>query len=111
MMETTMKEHCQEMVEHQKQMKATIVAQDAELNRQIGEMNRATGDKKVELMAGIITLMGEQRTARAKHQARMDEALLKHMAEHMEMGKDSLAQCPMMGGMKEMGAKPVPAQK
>jgi hypothetical protein len=28
--------------------------------------------------------------------------MMKHMMQHMQMGKDSMSQCPMMRGMKGM---------
>jgi hypothetical protein len=38
---------------------------------------------------------------------KMQEMMMQHMLEHMQMGKDSLAQCPMMQGMdaKSMSTK------
>ena len=36
--------------------------------------------------------------------AKMEEAMMQHMMQHMQMGKESLSQCPMMKGMKTMKA-------
>ena len=32
--------------------------------------------------------------------AKMQEVMMKHMMEHMQMGKESMSQCPMMKDMK-----------
>jgi hypothetical protein len=32
----------------------------------------------------------------------MHEEMMDHMMQHMQMGKESMSQCPMMGGMKGM---------
>jgi len=48
--------------------------------------------------------MAEQRVAMDARKAKMDE----EMMQHMQMGKDSMSQCPMMKdmkGMKDMGDK------
>jgi hypothetical protein len=40
--------------------------------------------------------------------------MMKHMMQHMQMGKESLAQCPMMKdmeGMKDMDEKSADAHK
>jgi hypothetical protein len=29
----------------------------------------------------------------------MEDEMMKHMMEHMQMGKESMSQCPMMKGM------------
>jgi hypothetical protein len=37
--------------------------------------------------------------------------MMKHMMQHMQMGKESLSQCPMMKGLKGMDEKPGDAQE
>jgi hypothetical protein len=32
----------------------------------------------------------------------MEDEMMQHMMQHMMMGKESLSQCPMMKGMKDM---------
>jgi hypothetical protein len=32
----------------------------------------------------------------------MEDEMMQHMMRHMQMGKESMAQCPMMTGMKGM---------
>jgi hypothetical protein len=77
---------------------------------QVAEMNRAPHDKKIGLMAAVLTHMAEQRIAMDARKAKMDE----EMMQHMQMGKDSMLQCPMMKdmkGMKDMGDKSEDAHK
>jgi hypothetical protein len=43
--------------------------------------------------------MEEQRIAMDARKAKMEDEMMKHMMEHMQMGKKSMSQCPMMKGM------------
>ena len=74
-------------------------------------MNRAEKDKKVDLMAAIVTDMEEQRISMDARKAKMDEEMMQHMMQHMQMGKESMSQCPMMKGMKDMDDKSAGAYK
>lgn len=98
MMAAPMMEKCQEMKAQKQKMTADIAAQDARLTEQIAEMNRAPEDKKMGLMAVVLTNMVEQRVAMDARKAKMEEAMM----QHMQMGKESMSQCPMMTGMKGM---------
>ena len=97
--------HCEEMKAQKQKMKDDSKAQDAELTEQISKMNSAPEDKKVALMAAVITHMTEQRIAMDARKAKMEEEMMKHMMQHMQMDKDSMAKCPMMKGMKEIDDK------
>jgi uncharacterized protein HemX len=111
MTEAKMMEHCQEMKEQKQKMKEDMKAQDSELTKQIAEMNHAPKDKKMDLMAAVITHMVEQRIAMDARKAKMEEEMMKHMMQHMQMGKESMSQCPMMKDMKDMDEKPAGAIK
>ena len=102
MTEATMMERCQEMKEQKQKMKEDMKAQDAQLTEQLTKMNRAPENKKMGLMAAVITHMVEQRITMDARKAKMEEEMMKHMMQHMQMGKESMAQCPMMKGMKGM---------
>jgi hypothetical protein len=111
MTETNMMQCCQTMKEQKKKMMADMKVQDAELAAQVAKMNSAPEDKKFDLMAAVVTQMVEQRTAMNARKAKMDEEMMKHMMQHMQMGKESMSQCPMMKGMKGMDEKTGDAQK
>ena len=102
MTETNMMQRCQEMKEQKEKMMADMKAQDAELAVQVAKMNSAPEDKKMSLMADVITHMIEQRIAMDARKAKLEEEMMQHMMQHMQMGKESMAQCPMMKGMKDM---------
>jgi hypothetical protein len=72
-------------------------AQDAALTKQVAKMNSAPEDKKITLMAALITRMAEQRAATNVRMEKMQEDTMQHMM-----------QCPMMMGMKDMAKKPAP---
>lgn len=111
MMEGKMMERCEVMKEQKQKMKAEMKAQDAELTEQLAKMNRAPDDKKVGLMAGVVTQMVEQRIAMNARKAKMEEEMMQHMMQHMQMGKESMTKCPMMKGMKGMDEKSVDGHK
>ena len=96
---------CQEMKEQKEKMMEEMKAQDAELTAQVAKMNSAPEDKKMNLMAAVITRMVEQRIAMDAQMAKMHEEMMKHMMAHMAMGKDSMMQCPMMKGMDDKSAR------
>jgi hypothetical protein len=105
MTEAKMMEQCQEMKEQKTKMKADMKAHDTQLTEQLAAMNRAPEDKKTDLMAAVITGMVEQRITMDARKAKMEEKMMQHMMQHMEMGKESMAKCPMMKGMKGMDEK------
>ena len=103
--ESKMMEGCQEMMEKKQEMMAEMKAQDVEIASQVEKMNSAPADKKVDLIAAVVTRMVEQRAAMNARKAEMQEEMMTHMMQHMQMGKESMSQCPMMkemGGMKGM---------
>ena len=105
MTDAQMKGHCQDMKAQKLKMKDDMKAQDAELNELVGKMNRAPDDKKPSLMAAVVTQIVEQRTEMDVRHAKMDDEMMTHMMQHMQMGKDAMSQCPMMKDMKTMGAR------
>ena len=111
MMEGKMMERCQAMKEQKQKMKEDMKAQNAELTEHIAKMNSAPEAKKVGLMAAVITHLVEQRITMDARKAKMEEEMMKHMMQHMQMGKESMSQCPMMKGMKGMDEKSGDAHK
>ncbi len=111
MMEGSMMESCKMMKEQKQKMMADMKAQDAELTEAVAKMNSAPEDKKMSLMAAVMTRMVEQQTAMHARMAKMQEEMMEHMMQHMQMGKESMAQCPMMKGMKGMDDKSGNVQK
>lgn len=95
-----MKEHCQEMTKLRTQMTADMKAADADLSAQITRMNSAPAERKLDLMAAIVTSLVEQRSAMNLRWESMQLQMGPHMAEHMQMGQGSMSQCPMMAGMQ-----------
>jgi hypothetical protein len=102
MTEAQMMERCQDMKDMKEKMKAEMKAQDAELTAHVAEMNSATADKKLDLIAAVVTHMVEQRIAMHARMEKMQGEMMQHMMQHMQMGKDSMAKCPMMKGMTDM---------
>lgn len=103
MTDSKMMEGCQEMMEKKQEMMAEMMAMDVELAAQVEKMNSAPADKKLDLIAAVITRMVEQRTAMHARKAEMQEEMMTHMMQQMQMGKNPMSQCPMMKGMKSSG--------
>ena len=97
-----MMEQCQEMKIQKQKMADDVKAQAAELTDQIAKMNNAPADQKINLLVAVVTHMAEQRVAMDTRKAKMEEEMMKHMMQHMQMGKESMSRCPMMTGMKGM---------
>ena len=106
MMDGKMMECCQQMKAQQDKMMAEMKAQDDALTTQNAAMNSAPDDKKVSLMASVVTLMVEQRIARDAQMEKMHGEMMKHMMSHMQMGKDCMTKCPMMKDTKGMDEMP-----
>lgn len=106
MMEGKMMERCQAMMAEKQKLMADMKAQDAELTKEVAQMNSAPADKKMNLMAAVITRMVEQRTSMNMRMEKMQEAMMQHMMQHMQMGQESMSQCPMMKGMRGMNKEP-----
>jgi hypothetical protein len=105
MMESKMIKCCEEMKEQKQKMKEDMKAQDAELTEMLARMNSAPDDKKMSLMASVITCIVEQRITMEARKAKMEEEMMKHMMQHMQMGKKSISKCPMMKDMKDIDDK------
>ena len=108
MTESQMMERCQVMKEQKDKMMTEMKAQDAELTAQVAEMNSAPEDKKLDLIAAVVTAMVAQRSAMHEQREKMQEGMMQHMLLHMQMGKESMSGCPMM---KDMGQKSGEAYK
>jgi hypothetical protein len=112
MTEAQMKDRCKDMMEQKKTLAADVKSQDAELTELVAKMNGAPGDKQMTLMATVITQIVEQQVARDQRNAKMEDEMMAHMMQHMQMGKDSMAQCPMMKDMKDTkGMSAMPGMK
>jgi len=96
-----MMECCQTMKEQKQKMMAEMKAQDAELTEHVAKMNSAPADKKLDVMAAVITHMVEQRIAMNAKMEKMHEDMMQHMMQHMQSGKDSMSHCQMMKGMND----------
>lgn len=88
-------EGCQAIKAERQKLKEDMKAQNAALTEQIAKMNSAPEDKKVALMAEVITTATEQRIAMETRKAQLQEKMMQHMMQHMQSGRESMAHCPM----------------
>ncbi|MEO6993625.1 MAG: hypothetical protein ABI273_08345 [Lacunisphaera sp.] len=68
-------------------------------------MNSAPEAQKPALTAKVVTRMVEQQSAMHTKQEAMQTKMMQHMMRHMEMGKESMAECPMMKDMNATDEK------
>ena len=95
-------DRCEEMKGERQKMMDDCKAEDAKLTDQLEAMNKATPDNKMNLMAAVITTMGEQQISMDARRSKMDAMMMRHVMWHMLMGKDTIATCPMMQDMPGM---------
>ena len=96
---------CQEMMEKKEKMMAEMKVRNDDLTAEIATMNSAPNDKKLDLLAAVVTHMDQHRTSMNEKKDKMHEEMMGHMMEHMQMGQGTMSHCPMMKGMKGMGGK------
>jgi len=96
-----MMEQCKVMMESHQNMQAEMKTMDAELDKLVAGMNAAPPDKKVDATAAAVTKMAEQRQMMRDKMERMHRSMMQHMMAHMQMGKGSMAECPMMNEMMD----------
>ena len=93
---------CETLKEQRTKMMSDMKADDGALTAQVAKMNSAPADKKLDLLAAVVTRGVEQRVAMTPRMEKMSADMLMHVLQHMQRGKDSMLQCPMMN---EMGGK------
>jgi hypothetical protein len=91
-----MMDRCKEMMQMRQKMLAGMKEQDAELQNLAAKMRQAQGQQKIELMSDIVARMVEQRSAMHQRMFSMQERMMQHMGQHMQMGPKSMMKCPMM---------------
>ena len=94
---------CKAMMADQEKMMTEMKAADQRLDDLVSKMNAASGTEKVDATAAVVNEIVTQRRTMRDGMMKMQQGMMAHMSEHMQAGKDSMAQCPMMkqmGGMK-----------
>ena len=100
--------NCQMMADRMKQMREMKQQMNEELQQKLQAMKQASGDKKIDAMAEVISLMATQRLQADEQMAEMRQNMMGHMGRHMMMGDDeqgrkAMMQCPMMKQMQQEG--------
>lgn len=98
-----MMDQCQSIMAMRQKMMSDMKAMDAEIVKLVSDMNSAPEGKKLDAMAAVVSKLADQSKAMHEQMPDMQMKMMGHMMEHMQMGKASMAQCPMMN---EMMGKP-----
>ncbi len=85
-------DHAQMAEMHQK-MEAEMKAQDAELDKLVAAMNSATGEKKVDAIAAVVSKLVEQHKAMHEKMGAMHEKMQGGMMKH-DMKKGNAGSSP-----------------
>lgn len=99
---SAMAAQCQAMMAEREKMTADLKAADQRLDDLVAKMNAASGMEKTAATATVVTEMVTQRRTFRDRMMKMQPAMMGHMMEHMQAGKDSVAMCPMMRQMGDM---------
>ncbi len=109
MMSGNMGDQCKQTMTMHTQIMAEMKALDSSLDQKVAAMNGAKGNAKVDAIAAVINEMSTQRTQMRAKMSGMQDHMVAHMGEHMAQSgaamKQSMADCPMMKGMKGMEHK------
>jgi hypothetical protein len=97
---------CQAMMAGHDKIMAEMKAADVRLDGLVASMNAAKGQPKVDATAALVTELVAQRKTMHDGMMKMQPAMMAHMMDHMQGGKDSMAMCPMMKSMPMGGMKP-----
>ena len=100
--ESGMAAKCQAMMAGQDKMMTEMKAADERLDSLVSTMNAAAGADKADAIAAVVSEMVTQRRTMRDGAMKMQHAMMTHMMEHMQAGKDSMAMCPMMKHMEDM---------
>ena len=101
--ENKMMDQCRQIMNMRQKMRAEMNAQDKELRKLLDQMNSAPPDQKVEAMAAVVNKLATQRLAMHQRIQSMQGRMMQHMMRHMQMGRGSMPECPMMRGPRGGG--------
>lgn len=97
-----------QMTERRQKMMADVKAQDEVLKDLVAKMNSAPDDKKLALMANVVTLLVEQRVAVNERRSSMMDEMFNHMMWHTRMGMENILHCPFYDEWKSSDGKDKP---
>ena len=106
--QSSMAAKCQAMMAEPDKVMAETKAADVRIDGLVARMNAATGQPKIDATAAVVSEMVAQRKTMHDRRMKLQPAMMAHMMEHMQEGKDSMAMCPMM---KVMKSKPMGSMK
>lgn len=92
--ESQMAEHCKAMKSARAKFREDVRVQDTQLADQLSKMNTASDDRKVGLMAALLNTVVDQKIAMDVRSATAEDEMMRHMMQHMQSGKSSMACCP-----------------
>ena len=87
---------CQAMMADHDTMMAEMKTADQRLDNLVATMNAATGTTKADAVAAVVNELVAQRKTMREGMMKGQQAMMGHMKDHMQAGKDSMADCPMM---------------
>lgn len=95
-----MMEGCQALMDKKQKLSEDIKAQDIELADHVAKMNAAPENEKLAIATALLTHLVQQQGLMDARRADMEEEMMHHMMQNMQMSKEDMAQCPMMKDMK-----------
>ncbi len=96
-------ERCHHFRAMREKMLERMKANDAELQKMVAKMNKAPENKKVDMMAAIVTKMAEQRHKMLERMEAMNARMLQRYNRYQEMSKKGASAQPMLKGQGSQG--------
>ncbi len=103
----------EEMIAMHQEMHSKMVAMDSKLAELVAEMEAASGRRRTDAVAAVVTELVAQRRAMREMMIGMRPQMMRHMAQHMTSGmmqgmRQSMGECPMM---QQMSAAAMPVDE
>lgn len=109
MNDAQMMNQCTKIQAHRQHIAEDLKAEDDELAARVVQLNAAPADKKTAELSVIVTRLVEQRTATHARQSQTEQEMMQHLLQHLQMGKSSLASCPLLKSTMDLKGIDAPA--
>lgn len=94
---------CAQVMQERQEMMSQIKEQDQQLQRLAGQLSQGSQEQKTDRLVQIVQQLVKARVEAHEKMEAMHPRMMQHMAQHMQKGQTSMAQCPMMKSNEAMG--------
>ena len=109
MNDAQMMNQCTKLQAHRQHIAEDLKAEDEELAARVVQLNAAPADTKITELSVIVTRLVAQRTVTHARQSQIEQEMMQHLLHHLQMGKSSLAACPLLKSTMDLKGIDAPA--